>query len=195
MVVSMPDRVANRLQGRVPPEYQPTLYLSNLISTALSAVTSDATAVFRGVGVEEVGGEADGWVRWWIGSARDVSVAKSLSTFSMGGYGSVGGEVGGERASGEGMRQNAALGMCVAVGELLGKISISGKARAVAAALLELSARERTYSEEGGRSGRRGKGESIVAFLAAAAAEEKIAVVQVCMSSIEKIKKKENTRE
>jgi len=120
-------------------------------------------------------------------------MAKPLSACSIGEYGSVEGEVGGERGSGEGMRQNAALGMCVAVGELLGKISISGKARAVAAALLELSARERTYSEGGGRIVRRGNGESIVAFLAAAAAEEKTAVVQVCMSSIEKIKKKEKT--
>ena len=180
VLVSLPDRVANRLHGRVPPEFLPAVYFSQLVADALAVVTSDAADA---MGTNE-SARAE-WIVAWLGAAGDSSSWAPLATSSLHEMH----ESAGCRS--EQMRHRRSVCLCQAVGELLGKISVCGKSRTVAAALLSLASRGLKQNGgiaagEGrflnGCEGRR-KGESIVAYLTAAAAEERAAVERVLESS------------
>ena len=180
VLVSLPDRVANRLHGRVPPEFLPAVYFSQLVADALAVVTSDAADA---MGTSE-SARAE-WVVSWLGAAGDSSSWAQLATSSLHEVH----ESAGCRA--EQMRHRRSVCLCQAVGELLGKISVCGKSRTVAAALLSLASRG--MKQNGGNAAGEGrflnghegrkKGESIVAYLTAAAAEERAAVERALKSS------------
>ena len=181
VLVSLPDRVANRLEGRVPPEFQPSVYFPRLIDEALASVHADATGVRDGVGGGDSGDQdGAGWVERWIGDSRSCpSSGVCLSSPLQHGAG----------APADGVRQRQSARLCLGVAELLGKVSLSGKSRAVAQALLGLAAlspaqgrgADGSLCSGGGRV--RAKGESIVAFLARAASEERAAVESALQSA------------
>ncbi len=163
----------------MPGELQPSFYYPRLVASALSVVSADANAFLR-----EAGAQAHGWVERWIGcshvcaNVEYVHSSVSLAHDSGGGGQDPGGV--------EGLRCKTAAAACEVVGQLLGKLCVSGKARAVAVALLALATEGRSTCDAGGgmatggsweRDKVRGAGESVVSFLAAAAAEEKTAVV------------------
>lgn len=123
VLVSMPDRIANRLQGRLPPEFQPSVYYSNLVSAALACVKSDAMALLREVGGAQGRGDTRrDWVSCWIGVDQVFEDSQQPPSTNEDRDGR------GERV-GQGLRQRMSQGLCAAVAELLGKISISGKSR------------------------------------------------------------------
>ena len=178
MLTSIPDRVANRLEGRVPAELLPSVYYPRLVAAALSVVSADARAFLR-----EVGGPARGWAEGWIGGGRGCGDAECARSSVSSAHGSGGAGHDGEVV--EGWRRTSAAATCAAVGELLGKLCVAGKARAVAVALLHLALQDLCAggaggSVAGGGSGEdgkvRGPEESVVSFLATAATDEKTAV-------------------
>ena len=163
----------------MPGELQPSFYYPRLVASALSVVSADANAFLR-----EAGAQAHGWVEHWIGCSHVCGGAEYAHSSVSPAHDSEGGAQ--DAGGAEGLRRKTSAAACEVVGQLLGKLCVSGKARAVAVALLALATEGRSTCDAGGGMATggswegdkvRGAGESVVSFLAAAAAEEKTAVV------------------